>query len=249
MFHGGGTNSAIFRLQCRPIMRALRNEFRFCFVEAPYQMKPAANVARAFKGMGPYKAWVLWRAPDENRAHGEALRLIENAVKYAIAEDDAKGADGEWAGVMGFSQGAKVGASILATNQFRREQGLGGGLPSWPQFRFGILLAGRGPLNWMDEDESEMPAGLITTAATSEVEHDDSLFLPMEQQIKTPTLHLHGLLDPGIALHRKMFKRFCHPGHKKLMEWEGDHMVPLKTADVDPLLEEIRSMASKAMAD
>lgn len=229
-------------------MRVLRKEFRFCFVEAPYVIEPTPDIARVFKGMGPCKAWLLWRAPDQEKAHGEALALVKNAIYHAMDEDDRQGADGEWVGVMGFSQGAKVAASILATNQFRYEEGLGG-TPAWPQFRFGVLLAGRGPLVWMDEDEEEMPAGLVTTAALSTVEHTGVPEIPIERRLHTPTLHVHGLQDPGIALHRKMFKRHCHPDHARQLEWQGNHTVAIKTDDITPLVQRILTLATTTTED
>ena len=72
-----------------------------------------------------------------------------------MEEDDREGGRGEWVGLMGFSQGAKLAASILLEQQARADKARREGKKEWDtcfigipglNWRFGVLLAGRAPL-------------------------------------------------------------------------------------------------------
>ena len=69
-------------------------------------------------------------------------------------------------------------------------------------------------------------------------------------RIWIPTLHVHGLLDPGLPLHRAMVQNYCtEPGKHhdmkgpEVVEWEGEHRVPLKTLDTTRVAEGIMKTA------
>ncbi|EME47374.1 hypothetical protein DOTSEDRAFT_145976, partial [Dothistroma septosporum NZE10] len=239
-FHGGGTNSKIFKVQCRGLEKALRETFRFVYVEAPYISYPGPDVVQVYKHMAPFKGWLRWRDEDELRSSPEAVERINAAIKIAIDEDDKEGATGEFVGVLGFSQGAKLAASILYTQQQLRE--VMHERSGWPPFRFGILLAGRTPMVWLNADY-DGPIGTVDAAAVSTAPTDHLPPMLDSQKLSVPTLHVHGMQDPGLPLHRKFLHNCCDSSSTTLLEWDGSHRIPFKHADVDQLVQEILKLA------
>lgn len=159
--------------------------------------------------------------------------------------DDCCGATGEFVALLGFSQGAKMAASILYMQQMRRQRGSWTVYGSWPEFKFAVLLSGRGPLVWL-APEGAMPRGLVdaTMPATTTIE---DVFISTgssnEHILQIPTIHVHGLQDPGLELHRQMLSRCCSPSSVTLLEWEGGHRVPIESKHVSPIVEQILSLA------
>ena len=154
-----------------------------------------------------------------------------------MKEDDAKGATGEWVGILGFSQGAKVAGSLLL-----RQQGRGGrGESGRGRFRFAVLMAGRGPLVSLRPDGRVGP-GLGDAAQITGV----SSPWPGrrgEHALRLPTIHVHGLRDPGLEMHRQLLEQHCEEGSARLVEWDGGHRVPIKKADVAAVVDQIRDVA------
>ncbi|KAG9765315.1 hypothetical protein KCU73_g537, partial [Aureobasidium melanogenum] len=149
--HGGGTNSRIFRMQCRVLERALKQWFRLVYAEAPFPAQPGSDVTSVYKDHGPFKAWLRASVHDTTRDNRQVIEEIDTTITSAMCVDDLKGATGEWVALLGFSQGAKIAASMLYVQQnLQRKMGMTAEV--WPNFRFGILLAGRGPLVWLEAD-------------------------------------------------------------------------------------------------
>ncbi|KAF7166896.1 hypothetical protein CNMCM5623_000433 [Aspergillus felis] len=144
--HGGGSNATIFRFQCRVLRAHLRSVFRLCFVEAPFESQPGPDVTLVYRDYGPFRRWICWEDQHSRCPPADAVRTIETAIQAAIDEDNSKGATGDFVGVLGFSQGARLAASLLYRQQLQAEGGGKSG-PLQTSFRFGVLLAGRGPLN------------------------------------------------------------------------------------------------------
>ncbi|PWY79149.1 hypothetical protein BO70DRAFT_257829, partial [Aspergillus heteromorphus CBS 117.55] len=230
LLHGGGTNARIFRSQCRSLRAALTPYFRLVFVDAPFPSVPGPDVIKVYEKWGPFRCWIP-QPPCSNAVHsrGEVVRGVQGALRKAMTDDDARGGRGEWVGVLGFSQGAKVAASLLVGMQGGRKREGGMGL----RLRFGVLLAGRAPvvrLEGEDEDEDEDDGeGLEDYGAVLEL----------------PTLHVHGMRDPGLSLHRELLG-ICERGTARLVEWEGEHRVPIRSADVGVVVTEILGMARAA---
>ncbi|KAF2214647.1 hypothetical protein CERZMDRAFT_82593 [Cercospora zeae-maydis SCOH1-5] len=245
MFHGGGTNSRIFRAQTRVIRRLLRPYFRFVFVEAPYVSYPGSDVVQVFRHMGPFKGWLRWQEEDCYRGHVEATQRIHDAIEAAMVEDDMRGGEGEWVGVLGFSQGAKLAASLLYTQQYQAE--VLGKLPQWPRFKFGILLQGRAPFVWLDAEE-EVPIGMVDAAALSTAQYPKLTPMPLGRRLHIPTLHVHGLQDPGIQFHRALLHKNCDGRTARLLELDVVHRVPFKPADCTALAQEVLAVARKSNA-
>jgi pimeloyl-ACP methyl ester carboxylesterase len=243
--HGGGTNARIFRMQCRVLERMLRPHFRLVYAEAPLPAwRPGPDVTAVYKDYGPFKAWLRVRAEDPIEDARDIVGKIEDTLTAARIADDYRGATGEWVGLLGFSQGAHLAASILATQQELQRTGDGA---VWPEYRFAVLLAGRGPLRWLYPD-SPMPQGFVdagqcTTGGPGEQPiMVDSLQGP---RLLLPTVHVHGLADPGIELHRRLLYQYCDGRVATLVEWGGSHRVPIKLKDVTPVVDQILSVARR----
>ncbi len=212
--HGGGSNALIFRAQCRGLRKQLRLNFRFCFAQASYPTQPGPDVASVYRSFGPCWAWIPWPPEEADPPVSEKLVAadrIKRSLQEAMARDDALGGTGEWMGLVGFSQGARVCASILSAQQWLLGQDVH--IHWWtdamPVFRFGILMAGRGSL---------IPFSPIQ---------------PLRQDsMRIPTLHVHGLRDPRLALHRQLLENHFNSSCARVVEWNGDHRVVIKSADV-----------------
>lgn len=243
--HGGGTNASIFRTQCRQLSRSLEPHFRLVYVEAPFASLPGPGVVPVFADSGPFKRWF----PDGGEhSDADVISAIDASLRKAMEDDDAlAGATGPWVGLLGFSQGAKLAASLLYRQQQRavehpeRVESVG----NW---RFGVILAGRGPLVALDLEACrssmlDKPSSVTIAmgdghVSTSGDAAGDGCLL------RLPTLHVHGTLDPGLELHRQLLERCCAPGTTRLLEWPGDHRLPLKSAHVDPVVAEMVQMAA-----
>ncbi|KAL4758584.1 serine hydrolase FSH [Aspergillus foveolatus] len=245
--HGGGTNARIFRMQCRVLERFLRSTFRFVYAEAPFAAQPGSDVTSVYKDHGPFKAWLRCTAADPDRSAQEVVKKINLSIATTMYDDDMRGATGEWVALLGFSQGAKVAASILYAQQ-TLQQRLGERAATRPHFRFAVLMAGRGPLVWLLPETSSgpgsIPMGLVDAACPSMLESEPELPNDStEHMLRLPTLHVHGLRDPGLSLHRRLLRSYCQPDSISLVEWEGEHRVPLKTKDVTAVVDQIYALA------
>ncbi|KAI4154143.1 MAG: hypothetical protein LQ340_001861 [Diploschistes diacapsis] len=248
--HGGGLNAQAFRLQCRTLSRTLDGQFRLVFANAPYESPADPKALPAYASLAPFRRWLRWK-PEQPDPGPEAIcAAISLEVEATMAADTTAGASGPWIAVMGFSQGAKVAASMLLMQQLRAEQGVS--KSPWaqeplPNFRFGVFLAGRAPLVALEPDLSDSlalaDANELTTGAFAQV---TGVYLRgSEHVLRIPTIHVHGLQDPGIEDHRRLLKDYCQPGTAFTLEWDGDHRVPIKAADVAAVAEQILFVAKR----
>jgi len=158
-----------------------------------------------------------------------------------MRQDDMSGATGEWVALLGFSQGAKLSASLLYRQQVHEE--LFGKHRTGTNFRFGILIAGRGPLISLDPDLILNPPLPDASQITDGQPPGGKRYFQNSHVLRIPTLHVHGLRDDGIELHRHLFRYFCDENSRTLVEWDGDHRLPLKFKDVSPVVNQIRELA------
>ncbi|KAE8141919.1 hypothetical protein BDV38DRAFT_295728 [Aspergillus pseudotamarii] len=241
--HGGGTNARIFRMQCRVLERMLRPHFRLVFAEATLPARPGPDVTSVYKDYGPFKAWLRVRPEDPAEDAHNIVRKIEDSLAAARLADDCRGATGDWVGLLGFSQGAHLAAGILATQQELRRRNEDDEV--WPAFRFAVLLAGRGPLRWLRPD-LPMPRGFVDAAqCTTGGEPLVAVDLLQDNRLQTPTVHVHGLADPGLELHRRLLYQYCDTRMAALIEWGGNHRVPIKIRDAASVVEQILSVAQQ----
>lgn len=235
--HGGGTNAQIFHMQCRALSHNLKSQFRLVYAQAAFPSIPGPDVLTVFAECGPFKRWLMTTGPNAVEQHPkETWASIETQIGDAMDADDRLGATGEWAAVLGFSQGGRVAASILLRQQERPES-LGRVRRSEKGFRFGVIMAGRGPLlqydpdkaTWLDKDED---FGYESNVAAKRV-------------LRIPTIHVHGRQDPGLRYHQALLEEWCDPSSTTLIEWDGDHRLPIKTHDVKPVVDKILETARR----
>jgi hypothetical protein len=104
-------------------------------------------------------------------------------------------------------------------------------------------MAGQAPIVALDT-QTAIATGLPDTAALSGVKYKGQQVMePWRHVLFIPTLHVHGLRDPGLERHRILFTESCSKGSTRLVEWDGDHRLPIKRKDVRPVAENIISMA------
>ncbi|KFH44390.1 hypothetical protein ACRE_048140 [Hapsidospora chrysogenum ATCC 11550] len=236
--HGGGTNSRIFSAQCRIVRRHLEGSFRLVFADGPYLCDPGPDVTSVYADWGPFRSWIKSQPeavaegaspfatpprwinavvmPVHEEAPVEVIRDIDSCLSAAMQSDDRAGATGEWVGLLGFSQGARMAASLLLRAQSRMVRTRGRA-----EFGFAVVLAGSGPLVALDP-ECEALFG-----------REDEIGGPL---LWLPTVHMHGLRDGGLAIHRDLLDRCCFGESAAVVEWDGDHRVPIKTEHVAALV-------------
>lgn len=224
-------------MQCRGLEFRLQKHFRLVYAEAPYPSAAGPDVLSVYADCGPFKRWVLTTSPNAvEEQPKETWEGVERAIAGVMDADDHLGATGEWVAVLGFSQGAKMAASILLRQQ-ERPAALGRLRRPDGAFRFGVLMAGRGPLLQYDPDEADW------LAEGERFDHDSNV--ANNRLIHLPTIHVHGIQDPGLYFHRILLNQWCDSNSRRLIQWDGNHRLPYKTADVELVVNAILDVARK----
>ena len=221
------------------------------WADAPFFCDPHPDIISVYGSYAPFRRWLRWLPEHAEIDDDISIEEIGYAMRTAMQDDDRAGGVGEWVGLMGFSQGAKLSASLLLEQQAREEKAqrdgreVETGLTGIPglNWRFGILLAGRAPLSNLNpmilKSEALVSAGNISEGFQFCKEVDD------EAKLRKPTLHVHGMADAGLHLHQKLLHEYCEDGTTTLVEWEGAHRIPLKSKDVDRVVESIYDIAER----
>lgn len=66
-----------------------------------------------------------------------------------------------------------------------------------------------------------------------------------EMRLRLPTVHVHGMKDEGLHLHRTLVNDYSAPGSTTLVEWDGPHRIPFKKVDVDRVVEAIMELCEE----
>jgi predicted esterase len=236
--HGGGVTAAIFRAQFRSFLSSsLSQKFRFVFVDAPFFCEEGVGVIPVYADWGPFRRWFRWLDSHDEIDPDSCQYEIEYALKQGMDADEGTG---EWVGLLGFSQGAKLAASLLYERQLQMDAKEKGGV-SW---QFAVMLAGRAPLVSLSDKTEGLPwmqsAGGIADRVDLESINDRP-----EMRLRLPTVHVHGMKDEGLHLHRRLVNDYCAPGSTTLVEWDGPHRIPFKKVDVDRVVEAIMAMCEE----
>ncbi|KAJ4248696.1 hypothetical protein NW762_012534 [Fusarium torreyae] len=241
--HGGGVNAQVFELQCRVLIAHLRSSVRLVFMQAPFISAPHPDIVSVYGEYGPFRRWLRWQ-PDHPEIEAEAAaEMIRNQTRRAMDNDPGTG---EWVGILGFSQGAKIAASLLWTQQQVTEQF--GAEEALTQFKFGILMAGRAPLITLDH-RLQHPPPIVDAALLSSEFKDWPESNKGDHVLRIPTLHVHGLRDPGMDHHKILLNNYCETGTTTLVEWDGGHRIPIKGHDVEAVTLEILKLLKSALID
>ncbi|KAK8021886.1 hypothetical protein PG990_007024 [Apiospora arundinis] len=249
--HGGGTNAVIFRAQCRQLSARLEPYFRLVYAEAPYASKPGPDVVSVYADYGPFKRWLRW-LPEHPEVEEPAARAALDASIRRAMDDDDDVASGPWVGLLGFSQGAKLAASLMYRQQIRVDK-LGAAraaaMPNATDFKFAVLMAGRAPIVSLDPEVFH--CALLGDAAEIALKGPPPNLWDVaneEHVLRLPTIHVHGTLDPGLPLHRELLDKYCSAESARVLEWPGGHRVPLKSTDVNPLVDQMLDLARQTGA-
>jgi predicted esterase len=238
-------------MQCRVLESSLSSTFRLVYAEAPFSSEPGSDVTSVYRKHGPFKSWLRITSSDTAHKPQHMIEQINAAIATAMATDSKSGATGEWIALLGFSQGAKLAASILFAQQTMQLHASPNAIIS-PNFRFAVLMAGRGPLVWLLPDGGDISSthplsihpGLVDASSPSVGVEDPYLPLDSDEHIlRIPTIHVHGLQDPGLKLHRALMSNYCEEGLTSMLEWDGGHRIPIKRKDVDAVVREIYRLA------
>ena len=141
-------------------------------------------------------------------------------IVEVIEEGRGRG-EGEVVGVMGFSQGGRMAAGLLA------DQEEGRAWAGMPVFRFGVLLCASYPPYSLANAERGAGDWL------RERDHHGVLGMPAEGEIMkgTPTVHVRGSLDPHLEKGRRLGKYFGGRAQKVELEFEMGHHLPQAAGD------------------
>ncbi|KAK5991907.1 Esterase dbaE [Cladobotryum mycophilum] len=240
--HGGGVNGPVFEMQLRAVKYVFKDRFRFVFVDGPYLCPPHQAIVQVYGSNGPFRRWLRWLDEQEYFDAHQVSTDVINKCREAMANDKGSG---PWVGVLGFSQGAKIAASLLWAQEHMPPT-----MQPLPEvtFKFGVLMAGGGPVVMLDpKNEFGPPPRYVVDAAALSLGYQGfpKGYEDGKHLISTPTLHVHGLQDPGIEVHRKLLDLYCKVGTTKLVEWNGNHRLPIKTDDVAMVESNIMQMVKE----
>lgn len=258
--HGGGVSARIFRLQARRLVSCLASRFRLVFADGPFWSEMHPDLRPVYSQMGPCRQWAAWSAGTHETLNHDCETVVDAIETSLMATMKADPGSGEWVGVLGFSQGARLAASILLENQIRRDESdiNGDGVrQAYEPFtgidwKFGVLMAGRGPPYALSRRtrgnaffepprrESRSPAG------APEVNGMMPNWAPFPGALQTPTVHVHGLQDEGLQFHRQLLHQYMAPKRACLVEWNGQHRIPVRTIDVEAVAQSILQVAEMA---
>ncbi|KAI1438104.1 citrinin biosynthesis oxidoreductase CtnB [Xylaria sp. CBS 124048] len=251
--HGGGTNARIFRSQCRVLSRYLEPYFRLAYAEAPHPSAPGPDVVTVYAEDGPFKRWLRWLPSHDPIDSHQAVKGIDTAIKAAMDADDKEGADGPWVGLLGFSQGAKIAVSLLFRQQQRALRRAKGEEVSaddgiYDGWKFAVALAGRAPL--VNLEPGIVKSTLLCDPAEVKLTEMPDLMEVVrgEHILRLPSIHVHGLNDPGLEWHQELFDQYMDPECTRLVRWDGGHRVVLKGTDVQPVVNAIVDVAKETGA-
>lgn len=201
--HGGGTSALIFKIQLRRVSWALHEHFRFIFVDAPFLSAAGPNVLPVFADCGPYYSWVAPKDQDQ----AQAQKKVREVIRKVIQENG-----GHFVGLLGFSQGTRLVAGLLADQQ----EGTSVGMPEW---KFGLCICGSYPP--LSLSVSKRPPGQAEGAAS-----EGKMWEPSEEiVIDLPSVHVRGLLDKNLFRGRSLAKYFS-PQKRVEMEFQMGHNLP-----------------------
>lgn len=238
--HGRGTNSDIFETQLSALFSRISPLHTFDFVDAQFDCSAAPGISHLYPP--PYLSWhSQYETQDIQEVHDFLVSIVEE--------------DGPYDGVIGFSQGAALAASILLSSEYSRDDyGLTRGAA--PLFKIAIffnavMLFSPSPdigsnIGREIKMQEERLAGFLqgvdsSPSANHDVrsiysEGDKSSFdLPpsifgfipetFPTRIAIPTLHVIGMNDQ-FSKHSQDLVKLCDPDKIQVLYVDGGHEIP-----------------------
>lgn len=237
-----GVTAEIFRLQSRGFIASLAPHFRLVFADGPFLSEMHEDLKVVYGSMGPCRRWARWVEHHPPIDNDFCVEQMEQSLETAM---DADAGTGEWVGVLGFSQGAKLAFSILLENQMAEQadpstRGFAGA-----RWKFGIIMAARAPPYTLSARTKGNQYFLPPGEVPREEDYDTS---SNPHLLQKPTLHVHGLQDPSLELHRTMLQDYCDPSFAELIEWNAGHRLAFRSEDIKKITDGILRAAKVSHA-
>ncbi|OJD35377.1 citrinin biosynthesis oxidoreductase [Diplodia corticola] len=224
--HGSGSNARIFEAQTARLGMSIRKHFDLVFVDAPVECDAGPGILPFFEGEEPFRRW-----HDEVDEEGRKDRAGRHAQQMERVRELLVGAVGEkgpFAGVLGFSQGAKTAMQLLLLQAERpaaaAEAGSG--------IRFGVFVCGT------------TPAEDLLLGQRGEGEGR-----PAEVVVRVPTVHAFGEADQWRELSEQL-PHYCDPATRRVFRYTGGHHMPHLPAQsqqlADLILDAYREAGARA---
>ncbi|KAN0063261.1 hypothetical protein ACQY0O_004425 [Thecaphora frezii] len=248
--HGKGTNSNVMNTTMRPLIRNLGSSVEFHFLNGRVPCAPYHGIQQFFPDQ-PYYAW--YDTPTREN--------LEDAYTYVLTYILSKGL-GYFDGIIGFSQGAAVAATLAIRHQdklFSFAAFLCGGRPFDPAtgFRYEHIPGKRNgfappPFELETSDENRT----VSIRRTSSIDRRNREITPASAKktqltplyaIRIPTVHLLGMQDSAKAEGRKLIE-LCDPKQCEYYEYDGGHCLPRKSGDVGSLATLFRKASGLVVA-
>lgn len=233
--HGSGTSAAIFRIQSRKLAALLEPHFDLVYLDGPLPCDPGPGVLPFFAGCDPYLKWLRDESPAEEADETQRQR----AEDMLLAEVERRG---PFAGVLGFSQGAKVGMylarrleeGVMTMTRMGEEgegegegEGVGGKQPKLDgkaALKFVVAVCGTAPFQggrgFRREGEEEEAAVLRTRA------HEECLGRGV---VRARSIHIIAERDPW-KRESEALMEFFDAAWRKVVRFSGEHHMPASDA-------------------
>ena len=208
--HGGGTSAMIFKIQTRRLQWALRSTFKFVFADGPFPSGAGPGVLPAFADCDPYFSWL----DRESTTPEQDQRRVRQVLKKVMKDDG-----GEFVGVLGFSQGGRLTAGLLADQV---EGNVVDGMPKW---KFGVMLCGSYPplsLSLARSPSTKTSQGVDEHGETREPDADEI--------IRVPSVSVRGTLDPHCEKGKRL-ARYFDPETANVLVFKMGHHLPGAAGD------------------
>lgn len=227
--HGAGSSGDIFRIQGRKIFHALRQEFQFVFVNAPFLATAGPGMYPAYEDSGPFFRWQcdLTAASSFDITEDEVRAEIKTMYDLLDTQLRSGGAP-PFVGVMAFSQGARVATALLLHLQEKRRSGCHH--HDLPDLKFIVLNSATYPPLFFD-----LPAAAGGEGGS-----------PCERQriLGIPSIHIQGSKDPWQPESEKL-REVYFDENSLVIPFSGGHQVPVMEPTVDRITAAIRKLAAQ----
>jgi predicted esterase len=223
--HAAGSSAAIFKVQGRRIFPALRNEFSFEFLDAPFASKPGPGMG-PFEDSGPFWRWHCDLSATVGFDITESEVAEERGQARNVILDKLRDMGSSVVGIVALSQGARVATGLLLYLERMRQEGRLQEL-KLPHIRFAVINSSTYPPLYLDQETQDwVNSGL-----------------ERKQRVLIRTLHLHGLTDPWRPEAEKMKAEFFAEASTEVMEFTGGHQMPLEAQDTSKVVSTIRHLS------
>jgi hypothetical protein len=205
--------------------------------QAPFPGPPGPGILPFFEGLGPYKRWLI---PTETPAIQTSITAmkngtaspnmapeIESLIRTTVTEITSSG--GKVVGAIGFSQGTRVVAGLLAATQIKRKLGITDKEMEWLNFDFGISVCGAAP-------PPLMPPCATAALAASGLSEEETKEM-MEARIQIPSLHVLGTQDEYEWAGRMLIEKVYEEGEgmSEVIESDTGHNYPVAPEDTEKM--------------